>query len=69
MRFLYILAQKSVPEWADCYYDYQTHKKLIGICRKAISIQANIMDMTGQNSDHAIEEIDNGSSLMSKQHR
>lgn len=60
MKFLIILNQKNVPEWAECYYDYATGKKLIGLCRKATSVETNIKDMLAQNQHHYSIENEDG---------
>ena len=45
MKFFMLFVKKSVPEWFECYYDYQTMKKIIAFCRRAEATKANIIDL------------------------
>ena len=44
MRFLTLLKEKSVPEWWNCYYDYENMKILISIAAKGDNIKVRMKE-------------------------
>ena len=44
MRFLDLLNEKSIPEWARCYYDYESCKMVINHAKKVLLILEKMKD-------------------------